>query len=60
MARLLGFNDWNALESFVSVDQRQAMDKNENGYVCMKSLPPSQPAYLFVGVDDQSSRPTGD
>jgi hypothetical protein len=61
LAASLGLGDGAGLETFVKVDQWAEIDKNENGYSCMKVRPhtPGNPAYLFNGVDDQSSAGSG-
>ena len=60
-AASLGFADWADLEYFVKVTQWAVIDKNGNGYGCMKRRPhtPGNPYYFFNGVDDQSSTPVG-
>jgi hypothetical protein len=60
-AQSVGFADWADLEYFVKVTQWAAIDKNDNGLVCMKRRPhtPGNPYYFFNGVDDQSSSPQG-
>jgi hypothetical protein len=56
-----GLVDGAGLEVFVKVSQWAAIDKNENGLVCMKRRPitPGNPAYYFNGVDDQASTKNG-
>ena len=58
-AAAAGFGDGAGLEAFVRVEQWDAIDKNDNGLVCMKRRPitPGNPAYFFNGVDDQASSP---
>lgn len=55
-----GFGDGQGLKDFIFGPQWERINKNGdegNVHVCMKSLPrtPGNPAYLFVGVDDNAS-----
>lgn len=56
-AQDLGFADAEALFFFVWVTQWAEMDKNDDGYVCMKDRPrtPGNPAYFFTGVDNTAA-----
>jgi len=57
-----GFGSAQGLYDFIWYEQWDGMDKNANGYVCMKNRPhtPGNPAFFFNGVDDQSSSKHGD
>ncbi len=61
-AAAVGFGDGAGLESFVRVEQWDAINHNGNDLVCMKRRPitPGNPAYFFNGVDDQASTKHGD
>lgn len=60
-AAAFGLVDGAGLEDFVRNAQWESFDHNGNGLTCMKRRPitPGNPAYLFNGVDDQSSAPQG-
>jgi hypothetical protein len=57
-----GFGSGQGLYDFVWGPQWDGMDKNDNGFVCMKDRPhtPGNPAFFFNGVDDQSSTKQGE
>ena len=55
-AQSVGFEDGAAIEDFVRNEQWDGIDKNGNGYVCMRNQPntPGLPGFIFVGVDDNA------
>ena len=55
-AQSVGFADGAAVEGFVRNAQWAEIDKNGNGYVCMRDQPntPGTPGFIFVGVDDNA------
>ena len=60
-ARSVGFDDAAAFERFIRGEQFAGMDRNADGYVCMKAgphtAPPGFAAYLFTGIDNNAARP---
>jgi hypothetical protein len=56
-----GFGDGQGLHDFIWGPQWDAIDKNGNGYGCMKRRPhtPGNPSYFFTGVDDAASTGNG-
>ena len=55
-AASFGFGDGAGLEYFVRVTQWAAIDKNENGFTCLKERPDTKgnPDYFVTGVDDSA------
>ena len=55
-AQSFGFADGAAIEDFVRNAQWDEIDKNGNGYVCMKDLPNTAgtPGFIFGGTDDNA------
>jgi hypothetical protein len=55
-AQDFGFADGAAIEAFVRGEQWERIDKNGNGYVCMRDQPntPGIPGYIFNGTDDNA------
>lgn len=56
-AAAFGLVDGAGVEAYVRGAQWDAMDKNTNGWLCMRDQPNTQgsPGYLFVGVDDNAA-----
>jgi len=55
-AQAFGLADGAAVEDFVRNAQWAIIDKNDNGYACMKNLPNTRgtPGWIFVGTDDNA------
>jgi hypothetical protein len=58
VAALFGFGSVEELYGF-ALDDRRAIDRDANGWVCLKDLPdtPGIPAFIFQFVDDRAAAP---
>jgi len=56
VAALFGFESVEELYGF-ALDDRRAIDRDANGWVCLKDLPntPGIPAFIFQFVDDRAA-----